>query len=113
MVKNIIVIYRKNENVFILISSKSYFHILKNQYLKSSLALRRHYKFGSWLIRFWCPYLIKLSKFSHKFPRYFYERGQEHKYFNIAPVLQGERLTIITCPANTCIKVYAIKNIRE
>ena len=40
-------------------------------------------------------------------------RGQ--KYLNIALVLQDERLTTFTRPANTCtcpLKAYAIKNIR-
>ena len=46
MVKDIIVIYRKNETFLIFISSKRYFSILKIQYLiKSSLTLRRHFKF--------------------------------------------------------------------
>ena len=42
--------------------------------------------------------------------------GGDKKYFNIALVLQDIRLTIFTCPANTCtcpLKVYPIKNIRE
>ena len=41
-------------------------------------------------------------------------RGQF--FFNIALVLQDERLTIFTHPTNTCahpLKAYAIKNIRE
>ena len=41
---------------------------------------------------------------------------QGTKYFNIALVLQDERLLIFTRPANTCtcpLKVYAIKNKRE
>ena len=33
MVKDIIVIYRKNETILILISSKRYFDHTKNQYL--------------------------------------------------------------------------------
>ena len=41
---------------------------------------------------------------------------QGQKYFNIALVLQDERLTIFTRPANACtcpIKAYTIKNITE
>ena len=40
----------------------------------------------------------------------------DKKYFNIALVLQDERLTIFTSPANTCtcpLKAYTIKYIRE
>ena len=40
----------------------------------------------------------------------------DKKYFNIALVLQDDRFTIFTHPANTCtcpLKAYAIKNIRE
>ena len=37
---------------------------------------------------------------------------REQKYFNIVLALQDERLTIFTCPANTCtcpLKAYTIK----
>ena len=46
MVKDIIVIYRKNETILILISLKRYFSHPKKSIFKSSLMLRRHCHFG-------------------------------------------------------------------
>ena len=54
IVKDTIVIYRNNDTILIVISSKHYFSILKNTSLKSSLTLRRHCNLGTLFEVYFC-----------------------------------------------------------
>ena len=72
VVKGIIVIYRKNETILILVSLKRYFSHPDQSILKSSLTLRRHCNSGPWPFSILDNFMkLMLSKFQiMTFPLY-------------------------------------------